>query len=53
MGVPERPAVLAPAGLVKAYIRHDMFVQRTFADFPAELEQRYGSGLLERTSPHA
>jgi sugar-specific transcriptional regulator TrmB len=35
------------AGLVKAYIRHDMFVQRIFADLPAELERRYGSGLLE------
>lgn len=38
------------AGLVKAYIRHDMFVQRIFADFPSELEQRYGSGLLELAS---
>lgn len=35
------------AGLVKAYIRHDMFVQRIFADLPAELERLYGSGLLE------
>jgi HTH-type transcriptional regulator, sugar sensing transcriptional regulator len=41
------------AGLLKAYIHHDMFVQRTFADFPAELEQRYGSERLELTSPHA
>ncbi len=38
------------AGLVKAYIRHDLFVQRIFADFPAELEARYGSGLLELAS---
>ena len=38
------------AGLVKAYIRHDMFVQQIFADFPAELEARYGSGLLELAS---
>jgi|SRR5450755_950783 sugar-specific transcriptional regulator TrmB len=38
------------AGLVKAYIRHDMFVQRIFADFPDELERRYGSGLLELAS---
>jgi sugar-specific transcriptional regulator TrmB len=38
------------AGLVKAYIRHDLFVQRIFADFPAELEERYGSGLLELAS---
>lgn len=35
------------AGLVKAYIRHDMFVQRIFADAPAELERRYGPGLLQ------
>jgi sugar-specific transcriptional regulator TrmB len=35
------------AGLVKAYIRHDMFVQRIFADMPTELERLYGSGLLE------
>jgi hypothetical protein len=35
------------AGLVKAYIRHDLFVQRIFADLPAELERLYGSGLLE------
>jgi HTH-type transcriptional regulator, sugar sensing transcriptional regulator len=38
------------AGLVKAYIRHDMFVQRIFADLPAELERLYGSGLLELAS---
>lgn len=38
------------AGLVKGYIRHDMFVQRIFADFPTELEARYGSGLLELAS---
>jgi HTH-type transcriptional regulator, sugar sensing transcriptional regulator len=38
------------AGLVKAYIRHDMFVQQIFADFPAELEARYGSGLLDLAS---
>jgi sugar-specific transcriptional regulator TrmB len=35
------------ASLVKAYIRHDLFVQRIFADLPAELERLYGSGLLE------
>ena len=35
------------AGLVKAYIRHDLFVQRIFADLPVELERLYGSGLLE------
>ncbi len=34
------------AGLVKAYIRHDLFVQRIYADFTQELEVRYGPGLL-------
>jgi hypothetical protein len=35
------------AGLVKAYIRHDLFVQRIYADAPAELEALYGPGLLQ------
>ncbi len=34
------------AGLVKAYIRHDLFVQRIYGDFTTELEARYGPGLL-------
>ena len=34
------------ASLVKAYIRHDLFVQRIYADAPAELEALYGPGLL-------
>jgi len=34
------------AGLVKAYIRHDLFVQRIYQDFTVELEGRYGPGLL-------
>ena len=34
------------AGLVKAYIRHDLFVQRIYQDFSGELEARYGPGLL-------
>ena len=38
---------LLASSLVKAYIRHDLFVQRIFADLPAELERLYGSGLLE------
>jgi HTH-type transcriptional regulator, sugar sensing transcriptional regulator len=34
------------ASLVKSYIRHDVFVQRIYADLPAQLEERYGRGLL-------
>ena len=34
------------ASLVKAYIRHDLFVQRIYADRPATLEELYGPGLL-------
>ncbi|HZV52762.1 MAG TPA: helix-turn-helix domain-containing protein [Candidatus Dormibacteraeota bacterium] len=35
------------ASLVKTYIRHDLFVQRIYADLPDVLEARYGPGLLE------
>jgi sugar-specific transcriptional regulator TrmB len=35
------------ASLVKGYIRHDLFVQRIYADAPAELEALYGPGLLQ------
>lgn len=34
------------ASLVKSYIRHDLFVQRMYADLPSELEALYGPGLL-------
>jgi sugar-specific transcriptional regulator TrmB len=34
------------ASVVKGYIRHDIFVQRIYADLPSELEARYGKGLL-------
>ena len=34
------------ASLVKTYIRHDLFVQRIYGDFPSELEEQYGPGLL-------
>ena len=37
------------ASLVKTYIRHDLFVQRIYADFPTELEEQYGPGLLSLT----
>jgi sugar-specific transcriptional regulator TrmB len=37
------------ASLVKTYIRHDVFVQRIYADRPAALEELYGPGLLELT----
>jgi sugar-specific transcriptional regulator TrmB len=33
-------------GLIKSYIRHDVFVQRIYADAPSQLEERYGPGLL-------
>ncbi|HLH70671.1 MAG TPA: helix-turn-helix domain-containing protein [Candidatus Dormibacteraeota bacterium] len=35
------------ASLVKTYIRHDLFVQRIYADSPDVLEARYGPGLLK------
>jgi sugar-specific transcriptional regulator TrmB len=38
------------ASLVKSYIRHDLFVQRMYADLPDELEQLYGPGLLQLTN---
>jgi len=34
------------AGLIKTYIRHDLFVQRMYADAPGLFEERYGPGLL-------
>jgi hypothetical protein len=37
------------ASLVKTYIRHDLFVQRIYADFPTELEEQYGPGLVGLT----
>jgi HTH-type transcriptional regulator, sugar sensing transcriptional regulator len=37
---------LLQASVVKSYIRHDIFVQRIYADLPAELEERYGKGLM-------
>jgi len=38
------------ASLVKSYIRHDLFVQRMYADLPNELESLYGPGLLQLTN---
>jgi sugar-specific transcriptional regulator TrmB len=38
------------ASLVKAYVRHDLFVQRMYADLPSELEALYGPGLLQLTN---
>jgi len=38
------------ASLVKSYIRHDLFVQRMYADLPDELEHLYGPGLLQLTN---
>ena len=31
--------------LVKGFIRHDIFAQRMFRDFSAEMVARYGAGL--------
>jgi sugar-specific transcriptional regulator TrmB len=33
------------AWLIKAYIRHDIYLQRVFADMPDELHARYGPSL--------
>lgn len=38
------------ASLVKSYIRHDLFVQKMYADLPNELEGLYGPGLLQLTN---
>lgn len=35
------------ASVVKGYVRHDVFVQRIYADLSKELERRYGKGLLK------
>lgn len=35
------------AWLVKAYIRHDIYLQRVFADMPDELHARYGPSLSD------
>jgi hypothetical protein len=35
------------ASVVKGYVRHDVFVQRIYADLAKELERRYGKGLLK------
>lgn len=36
--------------VVKGYIRHDLFVQQIYADFPTELTTRYGPGLQQLLS---
>lgn len=35
------------ASVVKGYIRHDIMIQRVYADLPRELTELYGPGLLE------
>jgi HTH-type transcriptional regulator, sugar sensing transcriptional regulator len=37
--------------LVKGYIRHDIYVQQIYADFPDELSARYGPGLQQLVRP--
>jgi HTH-type transcriptional regulator, sugar sensing transcriptional regulator len=32
-------------GLVKGFVRHDIFTQRMFRDFSTEMQARYGAGL--------
>jgi sugar-specific transcriptional regulator TrmB len=41
------------AAVVKGYIRHDIYVQQIFADFPEELAARYGPGLDKLVTPYA
>lgn len=41
------------AAVVKGYVRHDMYVQQIFAEFPDELSARYGPGLDKLVSPFA
>jgi len=40
------------AAVVKGYVRHDLYVQQIFADFPAELTARYGPGLDQLVTPY-
>lgn len=37
--------------LVKGYVRHDLYVQQMYADFPDELTARYGPGLQQLVRP--
>ncbi len=39
------------AALVKGYVRHDLYVQRIFADFGETLRARYGPSMEELTLP--
>jgi hypothetical protein len=39
--------------LVKGYVRHDLYVQQMYADFPKELTARYGPGLQQLVRPPA
>jgi hypothetical protein len=44
-GLYSEDAIFASA--IKGYIRHDIMVQRMYADLPAELVDLYGPGLQE------
>jgi hypothetical protein len=35
------------ATVVKSYVRHDLMIQRIYADLPEQLTELYGPGLLE------
>ena len=37
----------------KGYIRHDLYVQEIFADFPEQLKAAYGPGLDKLVTPYA
>jgi sugar-specific transcriptional regulator TrmB len=41
------------AAVVKGYVRHDLYVQEIFSDFPEQLQERYGPGLDKLVSPYA
>jgi sugar-specific transcriptional regulator TrmB len=41
------------AAVVKGYIRHDLYVQEIFADFPEQLKAAYGPGLDKLVTPYA
>ncbi|MET9080744.1 helix-turn-helix domain-containing protein [Streptomyces sp. NPDC004237] len=41
------------AAVVKGYVRHDLYLQEIFADFPDQLEEAYGPGLAKLVTPYA
>ncbi|MFC8511829.1 TrmB family transcriptional regulator [Streptomyces sp. NPDC057257] len=41
------------AAAVKGYVRHDLYLQEIYADFPEQLEAAYGPGLDKLVTPYA